>query len=119
MANETIKGGSKELRDAINNRSNYTTGSETVTSGALSLTAQLTKLSVTGTKAYTLGAPAFTGQRKKIYCTVAASTPAGTITVTSMIGGTTLAFNAVADCVILEEMNGSWVVEYNNSVTVA
>jgi hypothetical protein len=60
---------------------------ETVTSGALSLTIPTTYLSVTGTQAYTLAAPtgvqAGAGLRKKIVCTVAASTPAGTLTVSS------------------------------------
>lgn len=52
-------------------------------SGALSLTRVRTELSTTGTDAYTLAAPTFTNQRKVITCVLAASTPAGTLTVSS------------------------------------
>ncbi len=97
----------------------YDSTVETVTSGAISVAARTTRLSVTGTVAYTLAAPATKGQRKAIHCTVAASTPAGTITVTNLIGGTTLAFNAVDDAVILEECDGKWLITANNSVTVS
>lgn len=51
--------------------------------GALSLNAYLTELTVSGTKAYTLAAPTFAGQRKKITCVSAASSPLGTVTVSS------------------------------------
>ncbi len=56
---------------------------QTVTSGALSLTIPQTNLSVTGTQAFTLAAPTTPGQRKKVVCSVAATTPAGTLTVSS------------------------------------
>jgi len=53
--------------------------------GALSVAAAypLTELSVSGTKAYTLAAPTAPGQIKVVRCVAAASTPAGTLTVTS------------------------------------
>jgi hypothetical protein len=51
--------------------------------GALSLTAYVTELTVSGTKAYTLAAPTVAGQRKRITCVSAASTPLGTVTVSS------------------------------------
>jgi hypothetical protein len=51
--------------------------------GALSLTAYVTELTVSGTVAYTLAAPTFAGQRKRIVCVSAASTPLGTVTVSS------------------------------------
>jgi hypothetical protein len=54
---------------------------ETITSGAVSLTTDNTYLSVTGTQAFTLANGAFPGQRKRIECSVAASTPAGTLTI--------------------------------------
>lgn len=52
-------------------------------SGACSLTRVNTELSVSGTKAYTLAAPTRVNQRKVITCVAAASTPAGTLTVSS------------------------------------
>lgn len=56
-------------------------------SGALSTTVPVTELSISGTKAYTLAAPtgnaAFAGLRKIVRCVSAASTPAGTLTVSS------------------------------------
>lgn len=51
--------------------------------GALSLFHYVTELTVSGTKAYTLAAPTVAGQRKKIVCVSAASTPLGTVTVAS------------------------------------
>lgn len=71
-----------EMVDKINELVNAGPTSETVTTGALSLTVHQTNLSVTGTKAYTLAAPTYAGQRKRIVCTVAATSPAGTLTLT-------------------------------------
>lgn len=51
--------------------------------GALSLNTYTTELTVSGTVAYTLAAPTFAGQRKKIVCVSAASTPLGTVTISS------------------------------------
>lgn len=51
--------------------------------GALSLTRVVTELTVSGTKAYTLAAPTRPTQRKIVRCVSAASTPAGTLTVSS------------------------------------
>lgn len=51
--------------------------------GALSLTSYETQLTVSGTVAYTLAAPTVAGQRKRITCVSAASTPLGTVTVSS------------------------------------
>lgn len=51
--------------------------------GALDLTKYATELTVSGTKAYTLAAPTYAGQRKLIRCVSAASTPLGTVTVSS------------------------------------
>jgi hypothetical protein len=51
--------------------------------GALSLGVYVTELTVSATKAYTLAAPTFAGQRKRIVCVAATSTPLGTVTVSS------------------------------------
>lgn len=51
--------------------------------GAVNLANYETQLSVSGTKAYTMAAPTVAGQRKRIVCISAASTPAGTLTVSS------------------------------------
>lgn len=51
--------------------------------GALDVTKHVTELTVSGTKAYTLAAPTVENQRKRITCVSAASTPLGTVTVTS------------------------------------
>lgn len=51
--------------------------------GAISRNAYLTELTVSGTKAYTLAAPTYAGQRKRIVCVSAASSPLGTVTISS------------------------------------
>lgn len=51
--------------------------------GALSLGIYVTELTVSATKAYTLAAPTFAGQRKRIVCVAATSTPLGTVTISS------------------------------------
>jgi hypothetical protein len=51
--------------------------------GALDLTKYITELTVSGTKAYTLAAPTVAGQRKRIVCVSAASSPLGTVTISS------------------------------------
>lgn len=52
-------------------------------SGACSLSRIVTELTVSGTKAYTLAAPTYVGQKKIVRCVSAASTPIGTLTVSS------------------------------------
>ena len=42
-----------------------------------------TELTISGTKAYTLAAPTVAGQKKKISCVAATSSPAGTLTISS------------------------------------
>jgi hypothetical protein len=107
-----------QLTTAIS-RLEYDAGVETVTSGALSVTKRLTLLSVTGTQAYTLANGTYVGQRKSVYCTVAASTPAGTLTPATLNGGDTLAFNAVSDSVELMWDGAGWQVVNLNSVVIA
>lgn len=62
---------------------NMGTAIDAVSSGALALTRLTSEISVSGTKAFTLAAPTYTGQRKRVRCVAAASTPAGTLTVSS------------------------------------
>lgn len=51
--------------------------------GALSLTRETTELTIAATLAFTLAAPTYVGQKKRIKCVAATSTPAGTVTLTS------------------------------------
>lgn len=88
--------------------------SEVVTSGALNLNKPVHELSVTGTVAYTLAAGTTTGQRKRIICTVAASSPVGTLTITSpentagLVCATTFCFDAVGQAVDLVWTGSKW-----------
>jgi len=67
-----------QLTDAVG------AGVESVSAaGALALDSYVTELTVSGTKAYTLAAPTVAGQRKRIVCVSAASTPLGTVTISS------------------------------------
>lgn len=85
-------------------------GIETVTTGALSLGAPVTHLSVTGTKAYSLADGEYEGQRKRVECTVAASIPAGTLTLNDAATGepTTHVFNAVGQMIELMWTSTGW-----------
>jgi hypothetical protein len=88
--------------------------SEVVTSGALNLNKPIHELSVTGTQAYTLAAGTTTGQRKRIICTVAASIPVGTLTITSpedtagIVCPTTFIFDTVGQSVELVWTGTKW-----------
>jgi hypothetical protein len=81
--------------------------SNLVTSGALGLT-RTTRVSVTGTQAFSLANGTVVGQRKSIRCTVAASTPVGTLTPASASGFTTILFDAVGECAELEWNGTAW-----------
>ena len=80
--------------------------------GALSLAAYVTELTVSGTVAYTLAAPTFAGQRKKIVCVSAASTPLGTVTISSpetlsgFVCSSTFTFTAVGQTLELQATTG-------------
>ena len=73
--------------------------------GALSLETMTTELSVTGTVAYTLAAPTVAGQRKRVVCVLAATSPLGTLTVSSpdttagFVCASAFTFNAVGQSV--------------------
>lgn len=81
-------------------------------SGALSLTRVTSELTISGTKAYTLAAPTAVNQRKVIRCVSAASTPAGTLTITSpdttagFVNRATYFFDAVGQEITLEATSG-------------
>jgi hypothetical protein len=86
-------------------------GEETVTTGAISVGTRVTFLSVTGTVPYTLADGLYHGQRKFLKCTVAASTPVGTVTPTTASGFATITFDSTADWALIEWRKGSgWKV---------
>lgn len=79
-----LSGFRQEIIDALTADLNAGAAVDAVSaSGACSLTRVVTELTISGTKAYTLAAPTFTGQKKIIRCVSAASTPIGTLTVSS------------------------------------
>ena len=86
-------------------------GQETKTSGALSLTSK-SFVSVTGTVAFTLANGTVTGQRKEIECSVAATSPAGTLTIATPAGTepATHVFTAVGQALTLEWNGTGWHV---------
>jgi len=88
---------------------------EVVTGGALTVTTPLSYISCTGTQAYTLANGTIDGQLKEIECTVAATTPVGTLTVATMdsMGGganATFVFNTVGQRMSLKwnAANAAW-----------
>lgn len=88
-------------------------GSETLSaSGAVSATTYVTELSVTGTMAFTLAAPTVAGQRKRVVCVGAASTPLGTLTISSpdttvgFVCSSTFTFTAVGQAIELIATSG-------------
>lgn len=85
-------------------------GTETITSGALTVGVPTSFLSVTGTQAYSLGDGEYVGQRKRIECTVAATIPAGTLTLNDAHTGepTTHVFNAVGQMIELMWLATGW-----------
>lgn len=80
--------------------------------GALDLTMYITELTVSGTKAYTLAAPTVSGQRKRIVCVSAASTPLGTVTIaspdttTGFACSSTFTFDTVGQAIELQATSG-------------
>ncbi len=87
-------------------------GAEVVTSGACSVDVYKTELSVTGTQAYTLADGGYVGQRKILECTVAASTPLGTLTINDAFStqSTVHVFTAVGQLLELEWTATGWKV---------
>jgi hypothetical protein len=80
--------------------------------GALSTASYETELTVSGTKAFTLAAPTVIGQRKLIRCVSAASTPLGTLTISSpdttagFVCSSTFQFDAVGQLLELKATSG-------------
>jgi hypothetical protein len=87
------------------------------TAGAVSLSTETTYLDVTGTMAFTLAAGTVTGQKKRLVCTTAATTPLGTVTITSpetatgMVCPATLTFDTVGQSVDLRWSGSKWRIE--------
>jgi len=102
-----------ELQSAVDAqaaRDTERSSTETVTSGAISIALASTKVSVTGTVAYTLADGSYIGQRKYLRCTVAATTPDGTVTPVTFVDGTTITLDAVDEQVILEWHAAGWEI---------
>ena len=81
------------------------------TTGEIDVTTPVSFISVTGTTTFTLPAGT-TGQIKILVCTVAASTPAGTLTpiASANDGYDTIIFNEVGQSVTLIYENSGWIV---------
>ncbi len=84
--------------------------SDTVSSGAISVATYFTNITVDGTKAYTLANGTAAGQLKKILCSAATNTPAGTLTIASPISAAldVIAISAVGDVVELVWTGAAW-----------
>ena len=82
------------------------------TATALALDVYESRLAVSGTMALTLAAPTYAGQKKKIFCHTAASTPAATLTVSSpddttgFVCPATFFFDSVGQTLELEATQG-------------
>ena len=98
--------------------SNIITGSVQSLSGAgaVNLTDLITEVTTTGANALTL-ANGSAGQVKIITMIVDAGN--GTLTPTTLAGGTTITFNDVGDGVVLVYGTAGWVVVGNNGATIA
>lgn len=85
-------------------------GVATVTSGAVNPGVSLSLLSVTGTVAYTLADGTIVGQEISIECSVAATSPAGTLTINDVYGSepTTYVFNTVGQGIDLKWTATGW-----------
>jgi hypothetical protein len=118
-----IAGFDSTSRDALLSATN---SHEVVTSGAVSLNTLRTDLSVTGTQAYTLADGTVPGQRKLIRCTVAATIPAGTLTIATpedtagIVCPSTFVFDSVGQGIDLEWSGTKWRVmrTYRSGVKV-
>lgn len=97
------------IRDAL--RTDLGTA-DTATSGTLQLTSFCTFLSVTGTVAFTLPNGTIAGQRKRLECITAATSPVGTVTVTTPASGqaSSWIFNTVGQAVEFVWDGSAWRV---------
>lgn len=104
VSNESVN----QLNAAFD-RNEYEQGLESKTSGALSVSKGTSMISVSGAQAFSLANGTFEGQRKTIMCTAADNT--GTLTPATFTGGTTIAFDAAKDQVVLQwSFSGGWRV---------
>ena len=93
---------------------------QAVSTGAIDPKIPIVILNVTGTKAYTLADSTELGATIKIIVTVAADTPAGTLTPTSTAGAwSTAGFNAVGQTLSLVWTGSGWAVEGRESGAAA
>lgn len=103
---------------SLSRRAAYDAQVETVVSGAISTSKRISKLSVTGTVAYTLGAGLWVGQEKILVCSVAASSPVGTVTL-PVLGGTNITgFGVVGESARLIWDGAQWLA-FDLGVAVA
>lgn len=108
-----IAGWDSTCRDALMGDIGAT---DTITSGTISLLSRVTNLSVTGTTTFTLPDAGATriGLRKTVICTVAASIPAGTLTVTTpesttgLVCSSTFLFDSVGQEITFEWSGTKW-----------
>ena len=85
--------------------------------GAVDLDNLITELTTTGANALTLADGTTSGQVKIITMIVDGGN--GTLTPTTLAGGTTITFNDVGDGVVLVYGTAGWVVVGNNGATIA
>jgi hypothetical protein len=90
---------------------------EVSAAGALSLAIEVSNLSITGTVAYTLADGTVVGQRKRVQCVAAATTPLGTLTIASpetaagLACSATFTFTAVGQAIDLRWTGTKWRCE--------
>lgn len=106
-----------DLTDFIDLRQFDAAATETVTDGAIAVDVRTTFVTVSGAQAFTLANGTIEGQRKTIICTAADND--GTLTPTSLVGGTTIVFNAVNEQTELEWHAGGWRVVWILGATLA
>ena len=94
--------------------------SQTVTTGAIDPAIPIALISVSGTKAYSLADATLTGTRITLICTVAESTPAGTLTPTSTSGAwATAKFDVVGQVIELVWTGAGWAIADRSSGATA
>lgn len=132
MANTTFSGAVRSENGFQSVTKNATTGAITVGTtysdiitgsvqslsgaGAVNITDLITEVTTTGADALTLANGA-SGQVKII--TMIVDGGDGTLTPTTLAGGTTITFNDVGDGVVLVYGTAGWVVVGNNGATIA
>lgn len=95
-------------------------GEQIAASGALAPFLPTSILAVSGTKAYTLADGQFPGQRKRIFCRSAASTPVGVVTPAHPSNFATLTFSTANGSAELEWNGTGWdLILVGGTVTVA